>query len=360
MKKAQSKSLKRLLTLYKVLPRYPQQFVSVIDLKQKVMRNYSDCIDDLSLIKAIRRDLDLLPDLLSIGELLTMDGKGNQPKKYQLSKDACIEPLSSELSLTLVMANEYLQHQLPNEIYSKVEGFFQSAESQLQKNTELSNWNRRIRFVPDGYGEIQKTQRHIEIQQLVFTALLDANVWLKGRYKKEGTQQTKNYVLKPQGIIHYGQKAYLMACKIHQNKSSLRTFNLMNFEYLEIIPEKLTIDVDGYDLDELIEDREFEDAYFDRVNYDIFLVIEEKIVDELALNPIGDFQSITKIDEGYYELRASCVLTTSRLDWFMQKAEYIQIIGPDELRNEIKNRLIKASDKQPIDNPMELDEFDHG
>lgn len=352
MKKAQSKLLKRLLTLYKVLPRYPQEFISIVSLKNKVRKNYSNCIDEASIIKAIRRDLDLLPELFISGDLLTEDGKGNQPKKYQLSQDACLEPMSNELALILVMAHEFLQHNLPNEIYEKVEGFFQSAESQLQQNTQLNDWHSRIRFVPDGYGIIKKTPHQIEIQQLVYQALLDGNVWLKGKYRKEGTQEIESYTLKPQGIIQYGQKPYLMASKIRGNKSDLRTFNLMNFEKLEIIPEKITIELEFYDLEDLIEEREFEDAYFEREEQDIFLVIQEELLDEVQSNPIGDFQSITKIDEGYYELRASCVMTTSRFDWFVKNAHLIQVVFHDELRREIEYRAAIAIEKNGFNNPL--------
>ena len=358
MKKAQSKLLKRLLTLYKVLPRYPQEFISIVSLKNKVRKNYSDCIDEASIIKAIRRDLDLLPEFLISGELIVKAGKGNQPATYQLSRDACIEPMSKELALILVMANEYLHHSLPDEIYEKVEGFFQSAELQLQQNTKLDDWNRRVRFIPDGYGETEKAQHYVEMQQLIYKALLQGDVWLKAKYRKEGTQQIGSYMLKPQGIVQYGQKPYLMASKINSKKSVLRTFNILNFEFLEIVPEKIAIDIDAYDLDDLIEKREFEDAYFNREEIDIFFVFQEILLDELTRNPLGDCQSIVKIDEGYYELNTSCIFTMSRMDWLIQNAEYIQIIGPDELKEEVADRIMRAAEKHEVFNQLNFGDYE--
>lgn len=55
MKKIQSKLINRILALYKIIPRFPQEQVSISTLKKKVSSNYSECIDELSLIKAIRR-----------------------------------------------------------------------------------------------------------------------------------------------------------------------------------------------------------------------------------------------------------------------------------------------------------------
>ncbi|UUS58467.1 MULTISPECIES: YafY family protein [unclassified Acinetobacter] len=358
MKKIQSKLINRILALYKIIPRFPQEQVSISTLKKKVSSNYSECIDELSLIKAIRRDLDLLPELLISGELILKVGKGNQPATYQLSQDACIEPMSKELALILVMANEYLHHSLPDEIYTKVEGFFQSAELQLQQNTKLNGWNKRVRFIPDGYGEIEKAQHHIEIQQLVYKALLQGDVWLKAKYRKEGTQQIGNYTLKPQGIVQFGQKPYLMASKIDSKKSVLRTFNILNFEFLEIVPEKIAIDIDAYDLDDLIEKREFEDAYFNREEIDIFFVFQEILLDELTRNPLGDCQSIVKIDEGYYELNTSCIFTMSRMDWLIQNAEYIQIIGPDELKEEVADRIMRAAEKHEVFNQLNFGDYE--
>ncbi|OTG75451.1 hypothetical protein B9T26_05560 [Acinetobacter sp. ANC 4169] len=350
MNNTQANLIRRLLTLYKALPRSPKSPISIVELKESVRSNYSECIDEQSLIKAIRRDLELLPELLISGELTSIEGKGNKPRKYQLSQDAWMEALSAELALVLVMANEYLNQHLPDEIYSKVEGFFRSAELQLQSNTKLKDWNYRFRFVPDGYAQIQKTQHHAEIQKLIYKALLNGNVWLQGKYRKEGTQNITSYLLKPQGVIQYGQKPYLIASKIIANKSILRTFNILHFEELKIIPEKITIDVEAYDLEDLVENREFEYAFFNREKLDVFFVFEEELLDELTSNPIGDFQTIKKIDEGYYELRASCMLTNSRMNWLTEKAEYLQIVAPDCLFEEIQCRITKAGEKYQIFN----------
>ncbi|WP_291352675.1 WYL domain-containing protein [Acinetobacter sp. UBA3106] len=349
-KQTQNSLITRLIALYKTLPRFPKSALPIEQLKEYVRSYYSDQIDEQSLTKAIRRDLELLPELLVSGSLENRDGKGNQPRKYLLSQDAWIEPLNSELALVLVMANEYLNQQLPDEIYSKVEGFFRSAELQLQSDTKLKNWNSRFRFVPDGYAQIQKTEHHTEIQKIIYQALLEGNVWLQGNYRKEGTQITENYLLKPQGVIQYGQKPYLIASKITENKTLLRTFNILHFENLKIVPEKISIDVEIYDLEGLVENREFEYALFNREEQDIFFVFEEELLDELNLNPIGDFQTIKKIDEGYYELRASCVLTNSRMDWLTEKAEYLQIVAPDCLFEEIQFRITKAGEKHQIFN----------
>lgn len=351
MGKSRSSFIPRLLALYKVLPRYPKSSISIEQLKNGLRSHYSDQIDEQSLTKAIRRDLELLPELFISGQLKSSGGIGNKPIKYHLSQDVLIEPFSAELALVLVMANEYLHQHLPNETYSKVEGFFKSAESQLQKSTQLNGWKNRLRSVSDGYAEIKKTKHQSEMQELIYEALLNGDVWLQGKYRKERVDYVSDYILKPHGIVQFGQIPYLIASKIVGDKSILRTFNMLYFEQLEIIPEKISIDIATYDLDVLVKNREFENTLFSREELGIFFVFEEDLLGELVINPIGDLQDIQKIDDGFYELRATCMLSNSRVEWFVKNAHLIQILAPDVLREEIVDRASIALEKNDLSDP---------
>ena len=82
MGKSRSSLIPRLLALYKVLPRYPKSSISIEQLKNSLRSHYSDQIDEQSLTKAIRRDLELLPELFISGQLKSSGGIGNKPIKY--------------------------------------------------------------------------------------------------------------------------------------------------------------------------------------------------------------------------------------------------------------------------------------
>ena len=179
----------RIHALYHRLPRDPQKPCTIDELKETIRDLYNTGINISSLKRAIQRDLDQLESFLSVGTVLYLDGKGNQPAQYRLSKNALIEKMNSELALILVMANDYIRQCVPDKIYEKVEGFFESATQLLEEDTKLSDWQSRIRFVPDGYGQLNKTAQNELIIQKIYEALLDNNAWLDVLYRKEKSSE---------------------------------------------------------------------------------------------------------------------------------------------------------------------------
>lgn len=346
MDKSISSQVERILNLYHALPRVPQTACSIDELKQKVRHFYNNDIDDKSLKKNILRDLKTIDFILVSGTLIEIKASGRRASSFCLSQNAYVEQFSSELALVLVMAKEYLSHNLPNDVYGKVKGFFDAAEQQLEKNTQISTWHSKIKFVPDGYGKINREDRHTLVTQKIYEGLLDNNLWLDVLYRKEGSQVQTKYILKPHGIIQHGQQPYLIASKIVGSKSELRTFNLLRFDEIAVIPEKAYVDINYYDIEELVDGREFEHAYFDRVVQDIFFVFHEELLEELELKPIGNDQNIQRIqDHEYYELRATCCITTSLMNWLIEKSHLIQMITPKELREEIVYRATVALER---------------
>ena len=346
MHKSISNQVGRILNIYRVLPRKPQQATTIEELKQKVRKFYNDEIDERSIDKNILRDLKTIKTILVSGHLIEKKQNGRQASSFYLSQNACIEQFESELALVLVMTNEYLSQSLPKTIYEKVKGVFAAAEYQLEKDTKIGSWQKKIRFVPDGYGKINREEQHTHTMQKIYETLLDDQLWLDVLYRKEGSHVQTKYILKPQGIIQHGQQPYLIASKIIGSKSELRTFNLLRFDEIEIIQEKAHVDIDYYDIDELVEGREFENAYFDRVAQDVFFVFHEELLEELELKPIGNDQSIQRIqDHEYYELRATCCITTSLMNWLVDKSHLIQMIAPQELREEVVYRATVALER---------------
>ncbi|WP_151711486.1 hypothetical protein [Acinetobacter junii] len=137
MDKSISSQVERILNLYHALPREPQKAYPIEELKHKVRHFYNNEIDERSLKKNILRDLKTIEFILVSGTLIEVKASGRHASSFCLSKNACIEQFSSELALVLVMAKEYLSHNLPNNIYKKVKGFFEAAEQQLEKDTRV-------------------------------------------------------------------------------------------------------------------------------------------------------------------------------------------------------------------------------
>ncbi len=340
-----SNPVKRVLYLYQVL-RYGTEKRYTVEKLKELMRNYyNDAIDEKSVKKTIQRDLKVLSDVLTTGELKRQESKGTKAAQYYLTADASIENFSSELALVLVMAKDYLRQYLPHQVYDKVDGFFESAQQQLTANTKLEDWHSRIRFVPTGYNsQIQRYGYETHAIKNIYAALLDDELWLDVVYRKEGQSEQTKYILKPHGIIQHGHKSYLMASKIVGNKSELRTFNMQRFDQAEIVPQRIIVDIDSYDLNQLVEDKEYENAYFEREELEIKLRCEAYLLDELQENQISWDQDIEEIEDGYFTLSASCMITQSILDWLIEKAHSIQVQEPQELFDKVQAHIVAAAD----------------
>ncbi|KAA8732820.1 WYL domain-containing protein [Acinetobacter qingfengensis] len=341
--------IKRILRIYQILPRQSSKAYSIEQLKTYLRSLYSDVIDEKSINKAIRRDLKTLNVILTSGTLEKIILKGNQPDKYYLSQDASIEPLSAEKALVLVMANEYLQHYLPHEIYHKVSDFFESAEQQLVKNTKLQDWRSRIRFVSVGYSPEYIDDFDCDEIKKIYKALLDSELWLECLYCKEGQTEKQAYTLKPHGIIQHGHKQFLMASKIMGHRSVLRTFNLQRFDQVKLIEQRISVDIDAFDLDNLIEEKEYEYAYFERDELEIKLRCENDLLDDLQNNPIHFSQEITEFDDDYFTLTASSIITNSLLNWLIEKAHSIQVLEPQELFEKVQRYIYDAIENYDMD-----------
>ena len=341
--------LNRVLNLYYQLPRLPKQPCPMDQLQLKVRSWYNDEIDDQSMRKAIKRDLDKLKIILVTGTVNCIPKKGNQPSEYYLSEDAAIEEMDAELALVLVMANSYLHKYLPETIYNNVKGHFESATKQLEKNTQLQDWQERIRFVPTGYHNTNVDDFHMEKVKNIYTALLNNEQWIECLYRKEGSFEQTEYTLKPHGIIQYGNKQYLMASKIIDQYSELRTFNMQRFDNVKFAKQRISVDVDSFDLDDLVEEKEYENAHFEREELSIKLRCENYLRDELESYPIDEYQDIIDQDEDYFILEAKSIITTSVLNWLVEKSHSIQVIEPQELFEKVKVHVLAARNYYDVD-----------
>ena len=339
MEKSVSSQVERILSLYRTLPRAPQRACTIEKLKPQIRSFYDGDIDEKSIGRKIRRDLQRLKKILVTGSVLCTTGKGNQPDKFRLSSNASLENQSSELALVLVMANDYIRQNIPYQFYEKVEGFFVSAQEQLKGNTQVGNWHSRVRFVPEGYSSASYQDKHNNAAQiqLIYNALLDDDACLFVSYRKEGRDEETEYTLKPHGIIQHGNKQYLMASKIENRRSKLRTFNMQRFDKVEIIAPQAIVSVDSYDLDELVEEKEYENAFFEREELEIKLRCDDYLRNELEENPINSSQNTESADEeGYFYLTASCMVTTSVLNWLIEKSHSIKVVEPTELYEKVR------------------------
>ena len=134
-----------------------------------------------------------------------------------------------------------------------------------------------------------------------------------------------------------------MASKIIGQKSELRTFNMQRFDEVEIVEQRISVDVNRYDLVDLIEEKEYENAHFERDELDIKLRCENYLQDELQENPLDFSQNTEEADEeGYFNLTATCKVTNSLMDWLIEKSHAVKVVEPQELYEKVRCHVFHA------------------
>ncbi len=333
--------ISRIFSLYRHLPREPESLVSVGELKQHVITSYSANQDlaDASIHKAIRRDIEALNKVLQSGSVEIVKGKGNQADLLRLSADACIEQMSKESALMMVMAQQFLAAYVPHVVFDKCHGLFQHASNQLKRASNLADWTSRFRVVNQFHFPFQKT-KNMSVEK-IYEALLRQDVWIKCQYCKEYGDDFSDYVLKLHGIIFNANRPYLMASKIINNKSELRTFNLAQFKDVEIIPERIVVDVKNHDLDDLVAQQEYEDAYFNHEMVRIIIRFPEEFLPYVDLNPLHPEQKciLHDTEHDYVEMLIDCIVTTSVMNWLIINSNKVMVMEPIALNYLLRQQL---------------------
>lgn len=326
----------RILALYRQLPRSPEPYISIDQLE--------NCLHFGSR-KTLQRDLELLKKSLATGKIEKIASKGRAPAQYRLSANAIIERFSPELALSLVMANSFLEQHLPPYAYCKVSGLFESAEKQLEKHTHLKEWSSRIRFIYEGY-----CQQHYELApeymiELLYQAMMDEHSWVKIQYQREYDNDIVDYVIRPHGMINRGRKQFIIAHKIETNTSILRTFCLHRIRDVQPAQEKLSVNIDSFEIYQAIEDQEHEWALFDREVLRVKLRCEQALYAILEESELGNMIKLGNVGvNGYFYVLTDVLITETVLNWLVEKAHQVRVMYPEKLADILKKRIQQAVD----------------
>lgn len=336
----------RILELYRQLPRSPESYIS-IDQLENVMH--------FGQRKTLQRDLELLKISLATGKIEKIASKGRTPAQYRLSSNAIIERFSPELALSLVMANSFLEQHLPPYVYAKVSGLFQSAEKQLEKHTHLKEWNSRIRFIYEGYCQQNYALAPEHMIELLYQAMMDDHSWVKIQYQREYDNDILEYVIRPHGMINRGRKQFIIAHKIENNHSILRTFCLHRIRDVQPAKERLSINMDSFEIYQAIEDQEHEWALFDRETLRVKLRCDQALYAVLEESELGDMIELGNVGvSGYFYVITDVLITETVFNWLVEKAHQVRVMYPDKLADVVKERIQQAVDLY-ADNDFEDD-----
>ncbi|MDM1764224.1 MULTISPECIES: WYL domain-containing protein [unclassified Acinetobacter] len=354
----------RILNVFQALPKSPNHHISIEDLLESLKTTYEPFHAPR---KTLQRDLKTLNEILHRGHIDQVVASGRRSACYRLSPDAQLNLNKQNIiqdefqSLATIHSYNFLKPYFPESWQKTLSQQFEQAQNTLElKNKNV--WLTKFGFALDGAFQTHLNPKN-EIKELIFKCIHQDNTWLEILYHPEALErEATRYTIKPHGVIVRGRKQYLIATKINYNrKIQIRTFTMHRILHAEPTPESLSIDIQDVDMQKAIEQYEFEGFYNDdNQPKEIQLNCSNVLLSELKFSEIHPSQQIWSDDaDTYFTLTAEMPITQSFLEWLVQKAQWIEVEYPEDLREEVKNRIIEMAQNyalEVIDDDIEWQE----
>lgn len=343
MKQTFEEQFSRILNLYQVLPKAPHNYISINDLEPKIKNFY---LHHEVPRKTIQRDLVTLGNILHKGKVEKISALGRSSASFRLSADAKLNTTKKNIiqdefqALATIHSYRFLQNYFPKSWQASLQEHFDQAIKALELKHKKA-WMAKLGIAFD--GAFQNYLNPIdEVKELIFESIHEDHIWLEITYHPEDFRKQANvYLIKPHGIIVRGRKQYLIATKIdNKQRTSIRTFTLHRILVAKSVSESISIDIQNLEMQKAIDGYEYE-GFFNRNDQaiEIELYCHAEILSEIQFSPIHSSQRIFHEDGCHFSLSATLPLSYSLVDWLVQKSTCIEVIEPQYLRTEIKDKI---------------------
>ena len=325
-----------LLRQWKILltiPRYPQGIKI-----QKIITKLEEQPIQLPTYRTIQRDLDTLA---SIFPQLVNEKKEGACLWSINTENAVLEipSMESPTALVFYLAQQHLKNQLPPSALQHLQTYFNTATSLLDRDyTFYSNWRNKIRILPQTQALIP-TNIDAQVLNNIYTALLE-NRRFNGKYFPRNEDQYKHYLVNPLALLFRGTVTYLV-CTLRDYKD-IRLLGLHRFVEAELtdIPRSVPAD---FDLDQYIETGHVD--YLIGDSFELELLIDENVAVHLHESKLTHNQQIIPCENGQSIFKATVCNTGQLRWWLLGFADQIEVIKPEKLREEFKQKAVKMAKK---------------
>jgi len=284
-------------------------------------------------------------DLLQLSEVFPIELNDKNPRDYgwRWIKGAHLDlpGMGVAEALALRLVEIHLRQLMPASLFDGLEAVFGLARSKLNvlalhNRNPGKNWPDKIRVVPPAQPLLPPTVKP-EIQAEIYRSVLN-NQQIKVFYQPVCQDQPKEYRLPPLGLILRGAVVYLAASA--WSYSDVQLYALHRFSSVEILEEPVRVP-EGFGLDQALAKGL---AEFSNRGEPIQLEIRctEGVAAFLAETPLAADQQMEPEAGGWTRLTATVNDTWQLHWWLLGQGAGIEVIGPAELREGIRNELINA------------------
>jgi len=307
------------------IPHYPRK-ITVPDLKN-ILLGQGYAVDT----RTVQRDLNKL----SISFPLSNATEGRKNYWFWM-EEAAIQDLPGMdpvTALAFEMAESYLSPLLPQSTLELLQPYFDRARTVLSEQSDslLRLWPEKVSVIERG-PVLQKPKINAYVQRVIYQALLEEKT-IQGCYQPRGSDQTKEYLLHPLGIVSRMGVIYLI-CTLW-DYDDVKQFALHRFTTAELSDNQMNVKAD-FSLQNYIQnDRKFAYPLEDKP-VELRVLFDAVIAGHLAETPLSSNQQLTLQEDGRVLLTAN-IVDTLELRWWLQGfGDNVEVLSPTVMRDKFK------------------------
>lgn len=330
------KAVERMLEMMSLLPRAPA-WVSTAQVHER-LKGLGYEVDRRTVV----RDLNKLSARFGFerkGEA-DIDGKRTAPSYAWRWPAKCTgigSPAMTEIeALTFTMVKEHLDAVLPPMVTEALAPQFARAAERLRKVPEvqgsgLKHWARSVQVVQPTQRLLRPLVKHT-VRDAIYLALA-TRTRFTGWYRASGTEQAREMIFNPLGLVIRGQVTYLVATT--WDYDDVRLYPLHRFERVtkEDVARR---DPPGFELERYLAEQNGLGFATGRGDVVVKLVFRKHAGAHLLETPLSENQEATDLGDGVLKVVATVPETAQLSWWLMAFGDNVEVLEPAELRAEMK------------------------
>ncbi len=323
MKDRSSDTLMRQWEMLRLIPRAPRR-ITVKQIRHALVE-----LGFTTSSRTIERDLQNLSSRFQ----LVVD-EAEKPFGWSWAKNAnfAFTPrLSTTQSVALLLSQAHLRSLLPATAMNELMPVFDMARGEVAA-TGWSEWHRRTAILPTGMP-LKAPEVAMNVQVDVHRALL-LQRRLMGWYRSKGTDEPKEMVMHPLGLIVRGPAQYLV-CTL-RDYPDVRHLALHRLSRTQVLDEDAKPPVD-------FEFQRYAStvatSFKGRGQVSLVVRFHATAAEHLRDTPLSDDQVIDVLERDQVRLTATVEDDQSLRWWLMGFGRHVQVEAPAHLREEIAEEL---------------------
>lgn len=303
-----------------LLPRYPLT-ITITNIYNRLKNEGYDVSR-----RTVERDMESLALIFPI-----ISNEECRPYGWSWAKDKTIElpGMDPKTAMTFYLASQYLEQMFPRSQIANLRPWFDRAKNCLEQiRGPVSHWTDKIAFVAKGMPMLPATVNDAATDT-IYDAIFNEKQF-EARYRTR-KKEISSYRVSPRGLIMRAGVVYIVA--------TLRDYTdvimLSLHRFVSAKPTDLDITpLPNFSLQDYISSGALNILLCNN-EIEIVLRCTPDSIRHLEDTPLCHNQTLTMLDDGRCELKATVLDTMDLRWWILSQGDCVEVVEPTELREKI-------------------------